>query len=441
MDSALSLGLLLTISILTCVGMIVAAVIKPKVQIRRIALDTYWIIALGGALLLLVFGLVSPSALIAGLTADTAINPLKILVLFLAMTFISIFLDELGFFRYVADKTVKFAGASQIRLFLAFYAVISLLTIFTSNDIIILTFTPFICYFAKYTGINPIPYLVLEFVAANTWSMILIIGNPTNIYLASSFGITFMDYLSVMALPTIAGSLIALLIIWILFHRQLSSPLSPVLSSVTLQDKIGVGIGLVHLCVCVVFLALSSYLNVEMWLVSLICACSLAVCTLILSLVRKHVPRELGTAACRVPWQFIPFILAMFTIVLALSAANVTATIAHVLDCADPVWTYGVSSFLASNLINNIPMSVLFTFVLGSGPVSSLAAGVYASVIGSNIGAFLTPIGALAGLMWMNIIKKQGIQYSFGQFIKYGMLVAVPALIAALGMLSIVLSC
>lgn len=440
MDSALSLGLLLTLSILTCVGMIAAVIVKPKVQILRISLDTYWIVALCGAVVLLILGLVSPAALVAGLTADTAINPLKILVLFLSMTFLSVFLDELGFFRYVADKTVKFAGASQLRLFFAFYLVISLLTIFTSNDIIILTFTPFICYFAKYTGINPIPYLVLEFVAANTWSMILLIGNPTNIYLASSFGITFMDYLSVMALPAIAGSLIALVIIWLLFRKQLAAPLSSVPVSVTLQDKIGVGIGLCHLCVCVVLLALSSWLNIEMWIVSLICAVSLAVCALILSLVRKHAPRELGVAVCRVPWQFIPFILAMFTIVLALSSAQVTTAIAQLLNGADPVWTYGISSFLASNIINNIPMSVLFSFVLSSGTISSLTAGVYASIIGSNVGAFLTPIGALAGLMWMKIVKNQGIRYSFGQFVKYGILVAVPSLIAALGMLSIVLS-
>jgi len=129
----------------------------------------------------------------------------------------------------------------------------------------------------------------------------------------------------------------------------------------------------------------------------------------------------------------------MFTIVLALSVAQITDVIAQLLDCVNPIWAYGLSSFLASNVINNIPMSVLFSFVLSSGSVGSLTAGVYASIIGSNVGAFLTPIGALAGLMWMKIVKNQGIQYSFGQFIKYGVLVAVPSLLATLAMLSVVL--
>ncbi|HJJ47146.1 MAG TPA: ArsB/NhaD family transporter, partial [Methanocorpusculum sp.] len=242
----------------------------------------------------------------------------------------------------MAEKTATFAGNSQIKLFFAFYLIISLLTVFTSNDIIILTFTPFICYFAKYAGINPIPYLILEFVAANTWSMMLIIGNPTNIYLASSFGITFMDYLSVMVLPAVTGSLIALLLLWLLFHKQISFPLHPMQTTVSLRNKTGVAIGLIHLIVCVVLLALSSYIGIEMWLVSLVCACSLAICSLILSFIQQNISAELSMAVRRVPWQFIPFILAMFTIVLALASAQVTDTIAEFLSCANSVWAYGI---------------------------------------------------------------------------------------------------
>jgi arsenical pump membrane protein len=35
---------------------------------------------------------------------------------------------------------------------------------------------------------------------------------------------------------------------------------------------------------------------------------------------------------------------------------------------------------------------------------------VYASIIGSNIGAFLSPVGALAGVMWMSILKRHDIR-------------------------------
>lgn len=92
-------------------------------------------------------------------------------------------------------RNTKKAGASQKKLFFLLYIVTSVLTVFTSNDVIILTFTPFICYFAKNCEIDPVPYIVTEFVAANTWSMLFIIGNPTNIYLATTYGVGFAEYL------------------------------------------------------------------------------------------------------------------------------------------------------------------------------------------------------------------------------------------------------
>ena len=43
----------------------------------------------------------------------------------------------------------------------------------------------------------------------------------------------------------------------------------------------------------------------------------------------------------------------------------------------------------------------------------------YASVIGSNLGVLLTPLGALAGLMWMNILKNAEVELNFFSYIKH----------------------
>ena len=102
-----------------------------------------------GALLLVVFKSISFKEIAQGLTADTAINPIKILVLFISMTVLSIFLDEVGFFQYLANATLKKAKSSQFMLFTYLYMTVSVLTIFTSNDIIVLTFTPFISILQK----------------------------------------------------------------------------------------------------------------------------------------------------------------------------------------------------------------------------------------------------------------------------------------------------
>ena len=58
-----------------------------------------------GAILLLLTKSVSLDGVLTAFTTNNAVNPLKILVLFITMTILSIFLDEVGFFKYLAKKT------------------------------------------------------------------------------------------------------------------------------------------------------------------------------------------------------------------------------------------------------------------------------------------------------------------------------------------------
>ena len=78
-------------------------------------------------------------------------------------------------------------------------------------------------------------------------------------------------------------------------------------------------------------------------------------------------------------------------------------------------------------------MSVLYSSVLGGMEVTPITvAALYAAVIGSNLGAFFTPTGALAGIMWTGQLHDHGVSFSFARFVKYGATVAIPAMAAAL---------
>ena len=426
----------ISISAATCLAMICAVLFFPKIRLGKCAVASYWAITLIGALALLIVGAVSPLDVVGALFADTAINPLKILVLFICMTILSIFLDELGFFRYLASVSLRRAGSSQTRLFLILYVTVSILTVFTSNDVIILSFTPFICYFAKNARISPLPYLAAEFVAANTWSMALIIGNPTNIYLVTAAGGDFLSYLSVMILPTLASGTVAFACLYLLFRKKLSTPMQAEPEKVEIGDKLSLVVGLAHLCACTLLLAIGSYIGLEMWIVSLIAAVSLLTFSLVLSLIRKQKPVQLTKSLKRAPWELIPFILSMFVMVESLRTNGVTEHIFRFLSTFSPVWSYGITSFLSANLINNIPMSVLYSSILAGGAGET---AVYATVVGSNLGACLTPIGALAGIMWSSILKTHGLKFGYADFLKIGLTVALPALLVALGTLTLVL--
>ena len=398
-------------------------------EIKKIHLPLYWCVTLAGALVMLFFGLLPWNEFADILLRNTAVNPLKILVLFLSMTMLSVFLDETGFFRYLAVVVLKHAGGSQIKLFVALYLIVSVLTVFTSNDVIILTFTPFVCYFCRDAKIDPLPYLIEEFVAANTFSMMLMIGNPTNIYLSLSAGVSFAAYFSVMWLPTLFGGAAAFFIMFALFFKTLQKRPEPAVKKVPLHKSLAV-VGAVHLVLCTLLLAFSEPLSLPMWLIAAVFAVCLCVIVFLRSLIKKEYCVELINTLRRTPWNFVPFLLSMFVIVAALDYNGVTAAFGSILASFSSIPAYGVLSAFFCNLVNNIPMSVFFGTVISR--ANAGVGAVFATIIGSNAGAFLTPVGALAGIMWTNILKAQNVKMSYLKFMKYGFAVAVPTLAAAL---------
>ena len=422
------------IAIATTLSMTGAVLIKPYITVGKAKLGLYWIICLIGAILMLVFNCVDFSFAISEITANTAVNPLKILTLFICMTLLSIFLGDAGFFDYVADKIFVKSKGGQLKLFVILYVVVSVLTVFTSNDIIILTFTPPICIFAKKAKISPLPYLFCEFIAANTWSMMLIVGNPTNVYLAQSAGISFMQYVEVMFAPAVCGGLMGFLMLILIFRKQLSTPIDRTTSNVEKSYipslvKVPMIVTASHLLVCIIMLALSDLIGVEMWLVCLVLTISLSLFTTIYNLIIVGSIRPLLNSIKKAPFELVPFVLSMFIIVLALKQNGVTGMLSSLIvsgQKADGI-IFGFLSSISANLLNNIPMSVLFEKIISSTSIYA----VYGTIIGSNIGAFITPVGALAGIMWSKILSKHQIKMPFYKFLLYGSVVAIPTLFAS----------
>lgn len=431
------------IASITVAIMIAIVLIKPYIKIGTHKLGLYWVVCLVGALVMLLTGRISLQKVFEGITANTSVNPLKILTLFLSMTLLSVYLGDAGFFDYVADSVFLKTKGGALKLFLILYAVVSILTVFTSNDVIILTFTPPICIFAKKAKISPLPFLIGEFVAANTWSMMLIIGNPTNVYLAGSAGLTFTEYLSVMWLPAIAGGITGLAVIILLFRKQLLAPVSrvseekPLSKHKLVKHKTPLISALIHLILCIILLAISDVIGVEMWLICLILALSLTTFDVVYDLIVEKTAYPVWRSIKKEPYELIPFVLSMFIIVLALKECGFTDLLSDLLIGGNKLdgIKVGALSALSANLLNNIPMSVLFERIIASKSIPAL----YGAIIGSNVGAFITPVGALAGIMWNKILGEYGVKLPFIKFIAYGSAVAIPTLLASLGALTLII--
>ena len=81
-----------------------------------------------------------------------------------------------------------------------------------------------------------------------------------------------------------------------------------------------------------------------------------------------------------------------------------------------------------SNLINNLPSVMIGTMALTDMGLDgrTLQIAYLANIIGSDVGALLTPLGTLAALIWMFILKQHGIRFGWGAWVRTAMPV-IPA--------------
>ncbi len=453
MDAKLIISLIFLVSSLLTIYLILRRrFLYLRLGMRNIRIDTYFFGALLGPILIVLFGILSFSQVLSGLEGTGSLNPFGILVLFLSMVFMSIFLDITGFFEYCARIALRYASGNGRRLYFSLYLTVSLLTIFTSNDIIILTFTPFIYYFSKNAGIDPKPYLIAEFFAANTWSMMLYIGNPTNIVLAAAFNLRFDEYTKWMLLPALAAGFINMILLYILFRKKINQPLrhqESIDPRTAITDPTSTILGLSMLAGCILCLAIAPNFGIDMWTISLGFGLALLILLLLRDLVvaitKEPMNKKFFTVKStikKMPLSIIPFVLSLFITIEALRIYGITTDIGLVFTnlCKDSTtaatFLYGFSSAFTANILNNIPMTVAFVPIISAASQTTLLPATLATTIGSNLGANITPLGALAGIMWVSILRDKEVKLSFREFVFYGVLITPLTLLACLGLLA-----
>ena len=359
---------------------------------------------------------------------DTVADKYEIVFLILSFAYLSISLDRSGFFEFCSFKIVLFSRGNGIRLLVFMYLLCSFITFFTSNDIVIIAMTPIIIYIGYHAKIrNLIPLLVTQFIAANTLSMGLYIGSPTNIVLGDAAHMTFVDFFLWMFFPSLVACATTLVMVLLLFHfmplrgirmqRTFEVPerASEVHGTVDMWVKVGI------FALCLGFLTASSFIGLSLWVICLATALTMLAHDLILLTRSPEGPRSLlALVSQRMPWAIAPFVLSFFTMVRALSRTGLTENAAATLVALGKgsliklSMLFGYVSAGAVNVMNDIPSTVFWADMIEGETFRRLFESspregrviVYSLLVGVNPGCYLTIIGALAGLIWISIIKK-----------------------------------
>jgi arsenical pump membrane protein len=139
-----------------------------------------------------------------------------------------------------------------------------------------------------------------------------------------------------------------------------------------------------------------------------------------------------------VNWAVLPLVAGLFVLVEALTATGVVDRLATALatlargGVREAAAVAGTLLAVGSNFTNNLPAGLVASSVLGQlHPDKRIVDGL---LIGVDLGPNLSVTGSLATILWLNNLRRAKLDVSFWQFLKVGLVVMPPALLAALAL-------
>jgi arsenical pump membrane protein len=382
--------------------------------------------ALGAAALLTVTGLLPWNAAIAAVAEGG-----DVYLFLIGMMVLAELARQEGLFDWLAAYAVKHAKGSGQRLFDLVFLVGTLVTIFLSNDATAVVLTPAVYAACKAARANPLPYLFVCAFVANAASFVLPISNPANLVVFGDHMPSLAEWLRQFTLPSLAAIGVTYLVLRLAHRRQIASPLVALADQRPLSEggrlcAIGVGVtGGV--------LLVTSAMNGPLGLTTF-CAGAAT-----LAIIRLRQRRSALPILRHVSWGVLPLVAGLFVLVEAVAHTGVIRLAADALEAfartspGEASWLAGGAAAVLSNLANNLPIGL----VAGSlGQMADLPTQTRAALlIGVDLGPNLSVTGSLATMLWLVALRREGEHVSALNFLRLGILVMPPALLAALWLL------
>ncbi|KAJ7489585.1 hypothetical protein FB451DRAFT_693734 [Mycena latifolia] len=215
-----------------------------------------------------------PTQIRDGIVGTDGVKPYNILILFFSLAYMAITLDITGVLQAAAFWVSNKGGSNGWKLYFYFYLMLTVLSAFLGNDPVILSGTAFLVYYTKVSELNPISWLMSEFAAANTASMVLFMGNPTNVVICEGFQVNNAAFTAYTILPFLACNLACFVALGFQFRnpkylpRRLNVTADLDVRSVLLDPQ-GAWVGSALLGSCLVVIIIVSFFHVDVWKISL----------------------------------------------------------------------------------------------------------------------------------------------------------------------------
>lgn len=386
--------------------------------------------AVMGALLLLAVGTVRPGDV--AVMAETLWRPL--------ITILSIMLTTAAASRVgVIDSLVHIVfsrrDVSVRRLFANVFALSLATASILNNDAAVLLLTPLVITLisTRYPA-QPqlaVPFAFAVFMAAGVAPFV--VSNPMNIIVASYAGLDFNAYTTRMLPISLVGSFISFWLLRRLFAKDLTKERCDVDADVHVARLTAVQKWMLVLLISVIgsYPVIASIDGSAIWVVS-------AVGALLALLLTRRDERASPLDVLRrdVAWDILIFLPAMFVLAIGLRNVGlveyVTAWYAHA-----GIGLVGATAAFGSAVLNNHPMALVNILALGAQPAAD-GSVFLAALIGGDLGPRLLPIGSLAGLIWLELCRRRGVEIPLRLFVTIGFTLTIPTLVVSLLLLALI---
>ena len=387
--------------------------------------EAAWV--LGGVVLLLACGLISPAESLTGVGRGSDVY------LFLTgMMLLAEIAREEKVFDWLAAHATNMSKGSGSRLFLLIYLTGTLVTMFLSNDATAVVLTPAVIPATRAAKVkNPLPYLLICSFIANAASFVLPISNPANLVIYGSNMPPLLQWLQLYLLPSVVAIIMTYIMLYINQKRSIRQEIETSIKIPVLA--IGGRTALWGIAATAIILLLTSWLDVPLGMPTAVTG---ILTTAFVLLIAKKSPRQILKG---VTWSILLLVAGLFVIVEALNKTGLVDVLASILQhelsksITATVWGCGFIVAFGCNLVNNLPAGLFAGHVVQTGEVPGMIKS--AILIGTDLGPNLSVTGSLATILWLVALRREGINITAWDFLKIGFLVMTAALLFSIGSL------
>ena len=352
-----------------------------------------------------------------------------------------------GIFQWLCLKIAKLVNYRTVPLLICFMVMSALLAMFIDSITVILFLAAVTAELAKTLYFDPVPMILAEIFCANLGGSATMCGDPPNIIIGTSLGLSFFDFLG--NTGVIAGVCLVFTVVYffLCFRKPLAESEKNRPANVVYPDAASAVKNRAGFYGCgasfLVVVLLITHAQTELTVATI--GCIAAALMSLVTLLTSGRKAAAGLFA-RVDYKTLLFFTGLFVVVAGLERTGCLGVLADgiarlsggkaVVMVAIILWV----SAVASAFVDNIPFAATMVPVISS---LSATMGVDLNTLawtlsmGTDIGGSATPIGASANVAGTAIAAREGHPISWGRYCKYSAPAAV--IVVAISMAVILL--